>query len=742
VQIQGPGAPAPALNVAGAARRLGTSSSAAAAAAPPPAAAAAPPPPPADDLPQLAALARALVSAAASGYTTPSSYLADAENLITRQGGGASGPPRRPDQAASAAVAFADGWAAAVLGRDLLTGQLPLGSDPPRLAQPVSVTVSPLVHMGQPQFDDLRAALAARVLNPVVDPPSADGAGAAAGGADGQQLPPATLTRLGEAFAALVASRLLSAEGAVRSVAKLFGNRRKRAGALALARGLLASSDATAPAGPLRDPRSAVAMRELAQAVEGKAAPAAAREMAAGGAGAQQAAAAAEDLRAIAAGLAQMGVRVQLPPGVAPPGGGAAAAGVNNAPAAAAPPAAAPAPAPPPAPPSLPPRGGNMVASALAATTATAATTTAAAAPRATASAPTTTPMPAAALAPVRAVRSVGALDCGHTKTVFTLAVDGGPGGTGAVASGGKDGIVAVWDGRELAELALLGARDPHTARERAAAARGGAVCTPHRFQMAGMFAISVDAHSGRRVLLTAWNGDEDHSEMSGAVTVTDLTPGGGYASVLSFFFHFFFRWAVGGKEGGGGRRLFFIFFRQTHLADTPPPPNSPPNPHQHKHQQQRHHRLQRDHHVRARLPPGRCLRHGRRPACARRRPGQRRARHGRRLRPFPPCRRRHLCGHDDLVSCLATIPGEPKLVASGGGDGRVRLWDCRLPPSSALVATRAGARTRSWCRAWTLQALCWRRARWTAPCACGTCAGRRARLEEAAARAAARLAC
>jgi hypothetical protein len=48
--------------------------------------------------------------------------------------------------------------------------------------------------------------------------------------------------------------------------------------------------------------------------------------------------------------------------------------------------------------------------------------------------------------------------------------------------------------------------------------------------------------------------------------------------------------------------------------------------------------------------------------------------------------------GHVDLISCLAAIPGEPKMMASGGGDGCVRLWDCRLPPESACVASFASA--------------------------------------------------
>jgi hypothetical protein len=48
--------------------------------------------------------------------------------------------------------------------------------------------------------------------------------------------------------------------------------------------------------------------------------------------------------------------------------------------------------------------------------------------------------------------------------------------------------------------------------------------------------------------------------------------------------------------------------------------------------------------------------------------------------------------GHADLVSCLAAIPGEPKLMASGGGDGCVRLWDARLPPERACVASFASS--------------------------------------------------
>jgi len=48
--------------------------------------------------------------------------------------------------------------------------------------------------------------------------------------------------------------------------------------------------------------------------------------------------------------------------------------------------------------------------------------------------------------------------------------------------------------------------------------------------------------------------------------------------------------------------------------------------------------------------------------------------------------------GHGDLVSCLAAIPGEPKLMASGGGDGCVRLWDARLPPERACVGAFASA--------------------------------------------------
>jgi hypothetical protein len=55
--------------------------------------------------------------------------------------------------------------------------------------------------------------------------------------------------------------------------------------------------------------------------------------------------------------------------------------------------------------------------------------------------------------------------------------------------------------------------------------------------------------------------------------------------------------------------------------------------------------------------------------------------------------------GHEDLVSCLATIPGEAKLVASGGGDGRVCLWDTRMRPESACVAAFScgeGARAHS----------------------------------------------
>jgi hypothetical protein len=47
--------------------------------------------------------------------------------------------------------------------------------------------------------------------------------------------------------------------------------------------------------------------------------------------------------------------------------------------------------------------------------------------------------------------------------------------------------------------------------------------------------------------------------------------------------------------------------------------------------------------------------------------------------------------GHADMVSALAAAPGEAKVLASGGGDGCVRLWDCRLAPERACVASFAG---------------------------------------------------
>jgi hypothetical protein len=129
---------------------------------------------------------------------------------------------------------------------------------------------------------------------------------------------------------------------------------------------------------------------------------------------------------------------------------------------------------------------------------------------------------------PVGAVTSVASFPGGHEQTIFALAVDAGDAGpgTGVVASGGKDGIVALWDGRALAAHASAAARG-----QGAPAAAAAAAQPLHRFRMEGMFAIAVDAHAARRVLLAAWNGDESNPSLSGVVTVTDITEGAGFGA-------------------------------------------------------------------------------------------------------------------------------------------------------------------------------------------------------------------
>ena len=508
IQVQGPGAAAPAVNVGPAAAAAAPRAAAAA----PPAPLAPPPPPPppplvppltSRELEALSARAFALVSRLASGHAPSAATVAETEAILLRPRGDGAAPGAAGD-ADAAAEAFADGWAAAVLGRDASSGALP--AEPPALAGHVADAVAPLARLSHPALEALRARLATRVLNPLVQPPSAEGAAGAAAGTPPPPSP-ACLARLGEAFAALVAHRLLVAEGAVRSATRLLTNRRKRAGAVAMARGLLASPAATAQGGPLREPAALEALFELGAALEGRAAPAAARELAAaaaaagGGAGlaAQQAEALMADLRAVAAGLAQLGVPITLPP-----------------------PAAAPPPPPPPPP--------FAAAAAVAPPHAIASLSGhAPALPPATAGPgplpPADAPPPATTRA-FREVVSVAALTSGHGKTIFSLAVDPGMhGGDGVVISGGKDGIVAVWDGRALAAIAALRAPDE-------AAARAQVTPPRHRFLMEGMFAISVDVHAGRGVVLAAWNGDEDHPDVGGAVTVTDLTPGGEYRTV------------------------------------------------------------------------------------------------------------------------------------------------------------------------------------------------------------------